>query len=126
MKIISLADNQFEDEGHSAEELTPETELEVQKELDDKSIGKRTESHTAEVVSKMEGVLGHSLESSYVANGCVGWFQHSDGIIYEVLVSPAAYGHYFGWFKELRSRKTNPDISEKPEKPENPEDDLTM
>jgi hypothetical protein len=111
MKIYHIA--QFEDEGRDIEEKIEEREaFEAQKELDDVSIGKRGETHTAEVLNEAGKILGKSIQSSWVASGAVGWFKYKDGIIYEVLVSPAAQGQYFNHFKNLMM----------PEQPETKED----
>jgi len=108
MKIyrIAQADSKFEDEGHDMEERVEEREqFEAAKEMDDALVGRRGMTHTAQMVNEISSVAGESIESSYVTSGTVGWFKYKDGIIYEVLVSPAAYGQYYNYFKDLMNRK---------------------
>ena len=110
MKIIKLA--LFENEGRDPLELPERSDFEAQQELNkevnkeeiDKELGKKGMSHTAEVLSLAMKSIGNTIKASYVADGSVGWVKHSDGIIYEIQVSPAALGKYFTYFQELNTK----------------------
>jgi len=106
MKIIKLA--LFENEGKDPLELPERSEFEAQQEINkeeiNKELGKKGMSHTAEVLSLAMKSIGNTIKASYVADGSVGWVKHSDGIIYEIQVSPAALGKYFTYFQELNTK----------------------
>lgn len=108
-KITKISDSQFADEGKDIIEQTPEKEqfetLQAQQELDDQALGKKGQTHTAEVLSLAIKPIGNIINASYVAGGSVGWVKHTDGIIYEILVQPAALGTYFHYLQELQKTK---------------------
>lgn len=111
MKITKIA--QFEDEGFDSEEQISakeqfEAQQELEKEEQERSVGKRGLTYNAKVLMSLRDVLGEPLQASWVSNGAVGWFD-VDGIIYEISVAPAAYGNYFGYFKELQARDKKPE-----------------
>lgn len=131
MKINKFS--KFVDETFNIEEIPEqviekdqfEDQFEAQQELDAQTIGKKGPSYTAEVLSLASKPFGKMLASSYVASGSVGWIEHN-GIIYEVIVSPAAYGNFFEYFKSLRKRKMEPIESIEPTEPIEPTDQLKI
>jgi hypothetical protein len=52
------------------------------------------QTHTQEIMMKISQVFQKKLSSWYVASGSVAWFLYDDGNEYEVIVSPARYGHH--------------------------------
>lgn len=105
MKIIKLSNNPFQDEGHNIEENIERDQFEAKQEFTDQSLGKKGNTHTSQVLNSAMNSIGNKLNSSFVANGAVGWVTHSDGIIYEITVSPAALGQHFNYFQELQNPK---------------------
>jgi hypothetical protein len=56
------------------------------------NFGEKGQVHTSEVLRKISSVLPERITSWFVADGTVGWYKFSDGVVYEVSVSPAAHG----------------------------------
>lgn len=115
MKITKLAqyEYEFENEGRNPlEQFEERKQFESEYDLKEEEIGKKSPSHSAIVLGKAMKAVGDIINSSYVSSGAVGWVKNEDGIIYEVLVSPAAYGVYFNYFNELNNRKINPETVE--------------
>ena len=115
MKIRKIA-NQFEDEGFDSEEQIEEKDsFQAQQELEqqkyEKSVGKSGYTYNSQIIFSLRDKLGEPIKVSTTGNGAVGWFE-VDGIIYEVRVSPAAYGQYFGYFKDLQEMDRKPEIDQ--------------
>lgn len=100
-KINKLS--QFQNEGKSPEELPENDTTNDQSQLNQDSFGGKGMSHTSEIINNISNnkPIGIRIKSSFVANGSVAWFKFDDNIIYEILVSPAKYGHYFNYFQSL-------------------------
>lgn len=119
MKIYKIAqiENQdaFQSEGHDPMENTEERDrFEEEQNLKDSELGQKGDNHTAEVLKTISTSLPEKITSWYVASGAVGWFRFTDGKIYEVVVSPAAYGHHFDIFrKEYLLQETPEEIAER-------------
>jgi hypothetical protein len=117
MKIKRISQtNQFEDEGRDSLELPERDQFEAQQEMEDQRLGKKSPTYTAEVLNKAMNALGNRINSSFVVEGSVGWIEYN-GIIYEILVAPAARGKYFSYFQSLQKPTTDT-----PESPENTDD----
>lgn len=112
MKIMKLAEDQFTNEGKDPlENIHEKEQFEAKQDIEDRKMGK-SPTYTSEVLDLALKAIGDRISASFVATGSVGWVEHN-GIIYEILVSPARLGNYFSYFKDLQSRK-NPQPSTDP------------
>ena len=69
-------------------------------------------TNTAEILNSMRPLFEKALSAWSVADGSVGWFLHSDGNEYEVVVTPAQYGKYKA-LREQEAYGSNLDAAEK-------------
>lgn len=110
MKIYKVAESTFDPamSKSTGGEIsgTPETS---KKELD---FGSKGHTSTSEVLQAISSALPEKISSWYVGDGTVGWYKFKDGIVYEVLVTPAARGRYFNTLKnELEHKEEMPHFS---------------
>lgn len=106
MQIYKISQTFEEEKNLPYEEKIGEREqFEQREQLNDATLGKNGVTYTAEVLNEAGSAVGERIESSWVANGSVGWFRYKDDKVYEIVVSPAYHGRYFDYFKELRQRR---------------------
>ena len=105
MKILRIAQSEVDN-------LDEQDRFEAERNQKENEMGQRGPVYTAEVLNKISKIFPDRVNSYYVADGCVGWYR-IDGIIYEVTVSPAAYGQHFDILKDTMNPPA-PEPSQEP------------
>lgn len=111
MKIYKIA--QFEDEGHSSEEL-PNADIQESKILEDQKNKDLSEGkgmhYSSEMLHKIlsSGIGNKVKEPWFTATGSVGWLE-DNGIVYEIAISPARYGNYYSIYNSPNNIPSNED-----------------